>query len=415
VPVPFTARSSFHELGTGKMQTLIKEKITQAADILNELDIDVWLTFVRETIASVDPVLELIYGSDLTWQTAILIQRTGKHTIILGNFEAETATRLGAYQNVIPYHQSIREPLIETLLKINPNRIAINYSLNDSHSDGLSHGMFQLLQEYLSDIGYANKLVSAEKIIAAVRGRKTPAEIQRIRTAVQTTEIIYRKTFEMLKTGISEIDVANFMLLQVESLGLETAWQRENCPAVNSGPLSPVGHSGPTEIIIEPGHLVHFDFGVKQAGYCSDIQRMAYICRSGESKPPDEVLRGFETVVAAIGAAFDSIQPGTTGLEIDQIAREMIIKAGYPEYMYATGHHLGRTVHDGAGILGPLWERYGETPRYPLEAGHVYTLEPGLKVDGYGYIGLEEDILVTPNGAEFISEPQTGLILIQSD
>lgn len=58
----------------------------------------------------------------------------------------------------------------------------------------------------------------------------------------------------------------------------------------------------------------------------------------------------------------------------------MVTNAGYPEYKYATGRHLGRLAHDGAGVLGPEWERYGQTPHYPLEAGHVYTVQPGLAV-----------------------------------
>ena len=395
------------------METIIKEKISQATNILNEFDIDVWLTFVRETTAIRDPVLDLIYGIDLTWQTAILLHRSGRHSIILGNFEAEAASRLGLFQNVVPYHQSIREPLLAALGEMDPNRIAINYSVNDTHADGLSHGMYLVLQEYLTGSDYAKKLVSAEKVIAALRSRKTSTEIQRIQAAVNTTEKIYQDTFMQLKPGISEIDVGAFMLMQVDRLGLETAWQRENCPAVNSGPLSPVGHSGPTKIVIEPGHLVHFDFGVQEGGYCSDIQRMVYVCRPGETQPPQEVQHGFDTIVKAIQAAFKAIKPGITGLEIDRIARNFVMDAGYPEYMYATGHHLGRTVHDGAGILGPLWERYGDTPNYLLEAGQIYTLEPGLEVPGYGYIGLEEDILVTPHGAEFISSPQTELVLVQ--
>lgn len=393
------------------MNNLIQEKISQAIAILQEKNIDLWLTFVRETTAAGDPVLPLIYGHDLTWQSALLITRDGQRIIILGRFEVETAQRTGAYDQVIPYDQSIKPALLETLDKLQPRSIAVNYSLNDTHADGLTHGQFLLLQDYLAGTPHLERLVSAEKVIAAVRGRKTTNEINLLRQAIATTEVIFERTFDYLKPGMTEMQVGQFMWEQMDQLGVDPSWEKSGCPAINSGPDSPVGHNGPTGIILQPGHLVHFDFGVRQAGYCSDIQRVVYLLRPGERQAPKEVQNGFATVLAAVQAAVKAMQPGVPGWQVDAQARATVTDAGYPEFMYGTGHHIGRTTHDGAGMLAPCWERYGETPHYLLEPGQVYTVEPGLALQGYGYIGLEEDVLVTEHGSEFLTHPQTEVIL----
>ena len=394
------------------MSTLVQEKVEQAVGILQEHQVDAWLTFVRETTAVFDPVLPLIYGANLTWTSALILTRRGDRIAIVGRYEAETARRTGAYTDVILYDQSIQPDLLRILAQIAPAQIAVNTSVNDPSSDGLTHGLYQLLAGYLAQTPFASRLVSAESVIGALRGRKTPAEVARIRQAAATTAEIYRRTFAFLQPGQTERQVGEFMHRQMQALGVTEAWDLENCPAVNAGPLSPVGHAGPTDIVLERGQLVHFDFGVRQAEYCSDIQRMVYLLRPGETEPPEPVRRGFETVTRAIGAAVLAMKPGVPGMDVDAAARSVVTGAGYPEYLYSTGHSLGRAAHDGGGLLGPLWERYGEAPRYPLEAGQVYTVEPGLAVPGYGYIGLEEDVWVQPGGAEYLSEPQTKLILL---
>lgn len=394
------------------MPTLVQEKVQQATQILEEKGLDLWLTFVRETPAVADPVLPLIYGHDLTWQSALLLSSSGERIAILGRFEQETALRTGVYSTVIPYDESIRPHLLATLERLDPRQIALNYSTNDVLADGLTHGMYQLLTGFLEGTHFGERLVSAEGLIAALRGRKTPVEVARIRAAVETTLEIFGRTFVWLQEGRSEKEVAGFMHAQLESLQVDPAWEREHCPIVNAGPLSSVGHTGPTDLQIQPGQLVHFDFGVKQADYCSDLQRVVYFLGQEESRAPDPVQRAFDTVRRAIETAVAAMRPGIPGKEVDAVARGVVTGAGYPEYMYATGHQLGRLAHDGAGILGPEWDRYGDTPNYLLEPGQVYTVEPGVAVEGHGYLGLEEDVLLTENGAEYLGEPQTNLIII---
>jgi Xaa-Pro aminopeptidase len=393
------------------MCKIIPEKVDQAIGILKEKGIDLWLTFVRETASGGDPVMPLIYGSDLTWQSALILTRSGERIAIVGRFDAETARDLGAYASVIPYDESMSPELLRVLKQINPRQIALNYSEKDVLADGLSHGLYQVLMGYLADTPFADRIVSAEEVIGALRGRKTAGEVARIKAAVKTTLEIYQRTFDHVRPGMTEIEIGNFMAVQMESFGVGPAWHGLYCPTVNAGPDSPVGHVTRTEQQVERGHLLHFDFGVEQDEYCSDIQRVVYFLAPGETQAPEPVWRGFETIVHAIQETVAAMKPGMLGKEVDLVARNIVTGAGYPEYMYGTGHHLGRLAHDGGGTLAPEWERYGDTPNYPLEPGHVYTVEPGLAVPGYGYIGIEEDVLVTETGAEFLGKPQTELII----
>ena len=128
---------------------------------------------------------------------------------------------------------------------------------------------------------------------------------------------------------------------------------------------------------------------------------------------PAEVQRGFDTIVRAIEESRKALKPGVTGQAVDEVARTLITGAGYAEFPHALGHQVGRYAHDGTAILGPAWEKYACRPFVPVEAGMVFTLEPRLTVPGYGVATVEEMVVVTPTGAEFMSGPQTELILIR--
>ncbi|MFN8440731.1 MAG: Xaa-Pro peptidase family protein [Caldilineaceae bacterium] len=391
--------------------SIVHEKIEQTIGILQEQKIDLWMTFVRETSAVRDPALDFIYGHDVTWQSAFIFTRSGKKIAIVGRYDGETVERIGAFDEVILYDTAFSQPLLEVLNRLNPQQIALNYSETDSHADGLTLGMYNLLKGYLRDTPFANRLGSAEGILSALRGRKTESEIDRVEKAIQTTLNIYEKAIDFAAVGKTERQVGQYMHDLVAELGLETSWEPASCPAVNSGPNSPIGHAGPTDIVIEPGHLLHFDFGVRQDEYCADIQRVVYFLRPGETQAPPELQRAFDTLLKSIDEAMKILKPGVLGKEVDAVARKVIVDAGYPEYRWALGHQLGRACHDGGALLGPLWEKYGTLPNMPIEAGQIYTIEPAIFVSGYGHLGLEEDVIVTSTGAQYLHEPQRTLIL----
>ncbi len=390
---------------------IVLEKVDQAVQILQEKDVDLWLTFVRETSHMHDPSLSLIVSPVLqvTWHSAFLITQQGQRIAIVGRYDKDNIVQTGAYPEVIGYDESIRPALVETLNRLDPQCIAINYSENDSAADGLTHGMWTQLFRLLDGTPYAARFITAEDIIAALRGRKTKSEVERVRAAIQVTQEIFGRVTRFLRPGLRETDIRDYVYDRLADLELATAWEMEFCPIVNAHPNTPPGHAAPGENRTERGHTLQMDFGVAKDGFVSDLQRMWYFLDQGETKPPIDVQKAFDAVRGAILSAAEALKPGALGWEVDQAARSYLVNAGYPEYQHATGHHVGRTVHDGASLLGPRWERYGSTPNMEVEAGNIFTLELGTPVPNRGYVSLEEDVLVTPTGVEWLSTPQTEL------
>ncbi len=104
---------------------IVREKLDQAVGILEEKEIDLWITFVRETMLASDPCLDILLGFDLTWQLVLMLSRTGERTAIVGRFDAANFERVGGYTTVVGYDQSIREPILEHLTRLDPQKIAL--------------------------------------------------------------------------------------------------------------------------------------------------------------------------------------------------------------------------------------------------------------------------------------------------
>lgn len=393
---------------------LVREKLAQATEILNELDIDLWLVVARESDTLGDPSLPLVLGTSVTWETALLISRTGCHRAIVGTGDVENVKQTGAWDDVVGYVEGISDPLRDALAEYNPRQVALNFSKDNNIADGLTYGMYLVLEEILGATPYWERVISGEPIASRLRSRKSPEEQRRIRAAVATTVTIWDELRQWLRPGLTEREIAGFMHERLAAHGVGPAWDPNYCPGVTAGPHSPVGHVAPGDTVTEPGHLLSLDFGVMQEEYTSDMQRTFYFLKPGETEAPEPVRRAFGIIDEAIQAGAAALRPGVQGWEVDQVAREIFEREGLEPWPFSLGHQVGRAVHDGGCLLGPRWERYGERPNDRVEPNQVYTLEIGTAVPGYGWVSLEEDVVVTADGCEFLAPPQRQLILIGS-
>ncbi len=392
---------------------LLHEKADQVRPLLTETGLALWLILVRETDLHPDPGFELVVGTGMVRNSAFLFGAGGERIAIAAHFDTTNLQRLGVFHEVIGYNEDIRKPLLDALRRLDPASIGLNYSLDDVTADGLTHGHWLLLNDLLRDTPYAGRLTSAAPLLSRLRGRKSPEEVQRIRTAVALTEEIVQRITPRIQVGVSEKQLADFVHAEFRRLGFDPAWGWEGCPIVNVGPASEPGHASPRDDLrIEPGQLVHIDLGIRRDGFCSDLQRMWYVRRPEEAGPPDSVRRAFATVVAAIRAGAAALRPGRPGFEVDAAARRVVVEAGYPEFKHGLGHGLGRAVHDGGTMLGPRWPCYGSMTERAVEPGNVFTLELGVMIDA-GFLGLEEDVLVTPDGCQFLSSFPQELLVVE--
>ena len=392
---------------------LILEKQNQAAEILKEKNIDMWMTFVRETGNIKHPMLDMIVGTGATWHSAFIITKEGDTVAIVVSLEKANMEAVGTFKNIVTYLKSVKADLINILEKYDPQKIALNFSRNSSMADGLTYGSYLELMDLLKDTPYVDRFISSEEIVAALRGRKSAKEIALMKDSIKETLSIFDEVTKFLAPGKSEKDVANFVINLVKEKGFGFAWDEEHCPAVFTGPDTAGAHSGPTDRKIQRGHVINMDFGVNKNGYCADLQRTWYVLKEGETEVPAEVLKGFNVIKDSIQLAAKAVKPGMQGWEIDNIARSYIVENGYEEYPHGLGHQVGRVAHDGGGLLGPKWERYGNLPYLKLEENQVFTIEPRLTIPGYGIATIEEEVVVTKDGCEFLSENQTEIYVIK--
>ena len=229
------------------------------------------------------------------------------------------------------------------------------------------------------------KFIPLGNLLDSLRAVKTEKELSLIRRAESIGDVAFSKILEILKPGISELEVAAELEYQMKRAGAEGL---SFDTIVASGVHSSMPHAVPTEKKLEWGDFVTMDFGCRYQGYCSDMTRTVVI-----GKASQEQKKIYNTVLEAQRLALDQLCAGKAGKEIDAVARNHIAEAGYGKcFGHGLGHSLGLFIHEEPR-LSP-----GEDTL--LLPGMVETVEPGIYVPGFGGVRIEDLAVVKDHGCE---------------
>jgi Xaa-Pro aminopeptidase len=262
----------------------------------------------------------------------------------------------------------------------------------------------------LARLGGMPELVPTEGVVERARVRKDPTEIATLRAAAQLLSEVARDVLYLVQPGPSEHEFAAVIDYKLKSAGFAR-------PAfdtiVASGARSAQPHARPGPRRLRSGDLVLLDFGGVYDGYCVDLTRTVCLGQ------PDERMRMvYDAVAQAQRAALAAVRPGQTGAAVDAAARKVLAERGLAEaFGHGTGHGLGVEVHEaprvgpprpaaagGAPAAGPVADPVAAADAERIDVGMVFTIEPGAYLPGWGGVRLEDDVLVTADGCEVLTD-----------
>ncbi|WP_339023162.1 aminopeptidase P family protein [Spiroplasma endosymbiont of Crioceris asparagi] len=224
-------------------------------------------------------------------------------------------------------------------------------------------------------------------------------EIDQIKKACDITHEVLKEVLDFIKVGMSEKEVARFVS---DTFLKHGASKLSFDTIVASGPLNgSMPHAVPTDRIIEANDFVTLDMGCYFNGYCSDQTRTFAMSKNVDNK----LKEIYQVVYDAQQKGIDAIKPGVSTGEIHKICFDHINEQGYGEYFtHGTGHGLGIEIHE--------WPYNAKGHNELLQPGMTVTIEPGIYIPGVGGVRIEDDILVTKTGHEFLTTPFRDLQII---
>jgi Xaa-Pro aminopeptidase len=245
--------------------------------------------------------------------------------------------------------------------------------------------------------GKGVRWLAIDGLVDRLRAIKDASEIDRIRDAARVGSEVMEEAIRLVRPGVTELDLAAEIGYRMRRKGASG----ESFEAiVAAGTRSALPHARPTTRQIGKNELVVLDLGAILRRYCSDLTRTVYVGRA-----PSRVRRWYQAVLEAQAAARDVVRPGVTTGGVDAAARGLLQRKGLGRYfVHSTGHGIGLEIHEDP--------RLARGQKGLLEPGNVVTLEPGVYIEGVGGIRIEDDILVTPRGAEVLTTAARELLEI---
>lgn len=234
-----------------------------------------------------------------------------------------------------------------------------------------------------------------DNLVLPLRRIKDPEELRRIEAACAIADRAFARLLPQVRAGAVERELA----AELEYLMKREGAEREAFETiVASGVRSALPHGRATGKRLEAGDLVTFDFGARLEGYCSDITRTVVVGRA-----TDRQREVYGVVREALAAATAAIRAGADARTVDAVARDLIAARGFGAHFgHGLGHGLGRAVHDHPG--------FSPRAELTLEAGMVLTVEPGIYIEGWGGVRIEDDVVVTADGCRVLTGTERELM-----
>lgn len=252
-------------------------------------------------------------------------------------------------------------------------------------------------QDELRKIWKKIKFVSSVNLVEQIAAIKDADEIAKHKRAIQITDKVFGKILELLKPGVRELDIGAEITYQHRRLGADGDSFE---PIVASGFRGALPHGRASSKKIKNGELVTLDFGCMYEGYASDLTRTV-----GVGKLNKEQEHIYNLVLKAQKAAIKSAVIGMKTKDLDTVARTIIQDGGYGDRF---GHNLGH----GLGVEVHWWPSIGQMDPNTLQENMIFTIEPGIYIPDFGGVRIEDDVLLTKEGAKPLNRAKKDLILL---